>query len=169
MLRYWFLAHKLILAPLAACWVTQGIKSFLAWRRERRWSWEWLYADGGMPSAHSAMVSALAVAVGLCLGFDSAEFAMALVFALIVWHDAMGVRRLAGRHSRLLRELVKKEKIGQMKEELPRSPVGHTPQEVLVGAFIGAMVAFLLLGHGYFVWHLAKRWGAAVFHSRAAF
>ncbi|MGO0122120.1 divergent PAP2 family protein [Desulfothermobacter acidiphilus] len=169
MLHYWFLAHKLILAPLAACWVTQGIKSLLAWRREHRWSWEWLYADGGMPSAHSAMVSALAVAVGLCLGFDSAEFALALVFAFIVWHDAMGVRRVAGKHSHLLRELVQREELETAESDLPRGPVGHTPQEVLVGACIGALVAFFLLGHGHLVWYLAKRWGAVVCHSRAVF
>ncbi|MBC7345493.1 MAG: divergent PAP2 family protein, partial [Clostridia bacterium] len=89
------------------------------WRKERRWCWQWLYADGGMPSAHSAMMTALAAAVGLALGFDSAEFAMSLVFAMIVCRDAMGIRRLAGRHSRLLRELMEREKSREKTDILP--------------------------------------------------
>lgn len=81
---------------------------------------------------------------------------MSLVFAMIVCRDAMGIRRLAGRHSRLLRELMEREKSREKTDILPQVPAGHTPQEVAVGAFIGATVAFLLSGHARPMGHLVR-------------
>ena len=48
-----------------------------------------------MPSSHSAFTSSLAVAIGIEAGFDSALFALALGFALVVMCDAAGIRRAA--------------------------------------------------------------------------
>ncbi len=100
-----------------------------------------------MPSSHSATVSALAVSVGLREGFDSALFAVAAVFALIVMYDATGIRRAAGLHAQLLNQLV--EELQKLVERgFAREPLkellGHTYLEVLVGALLGLLVALSL-------------------------
>lgn len=99
---------------------------------------------GGMPSSHSAVVCSLAVMVGKSLGFDSAEFALALGFAGIVMYDAAGVRRAAGKQASILNKIIATpgmttlEVQGKLVEAL-----GHTPIQVLAGALIGIVVGFI--------------------------
>lgn len=65
-----------------------------------------MIGDGGMPSAHSATVSAMAVSSGILYGFGSFEFAIACMLAIIVMHDAMGVRMETGRQGKILNEMI---------------------------------------------------------------
>ena len=58
-----------------------------------------LWATGGMPSSHSALVVALAITVGIETGFDSPLFAVSAVLAMIVMYDAAGVRQAAGKQA----------------------------------------------------------------------
>lgn len=148
LVKGWLASHKLIAAPLTACGVAQCVKGIYLYLKERCWRWSWLVSDGGMPSAHSAMVTALVAAIGFSLGYDSEEFALALVFALIVLHDAMGVRRLAGKHSRLLKSLLREKGNPTNPVDLPEHPVGYTPHEVLAGALIGLLVAVMVFDRG---------------------
>lgn len=53
--------------------------------KEKRWDLKQLIGSGGMPSSHSATVTALATAVGFHEGFGGPLFATALVLACIVW------------------------------------------------------------------------------------
>lgn len=92
---------------------------------------------GGMPSGHSAFVSALVVVVATREGVGSTAFMMSSVVALIVMYDAVNLRNQAGLHAKVLNSLVK----GADLEE----SLGHTLPEVVVGAFFGALVAFGLL------------------------
>ena len=101
-------------------------------------------ALGGMPSSHSASVSAVATSVGLRVGFDSPIFAVALAFALIVMIDAQSVRRAAGEQARLVNQIVaelfKEHKLSQEKlAEL----LGHTRLEVTLGMVMGILTALL--------------------------
>ena len=104
-----------------------------------------LFGDGGMPSGHSATVSSLATICGLSCGFGSVEFAISGILAIIVCHDAMGVRRQTGKHAEILNELLKSLESGKPMDltEL----VGHTPLQVLMGVLIGIGNACLM----YFV------------------
>ena len=52
--------------------------------KERRWDLKQLIGSGGMPSSHSATVTALALAVGLQEGFGGSMFAISLVIACVV-------------------------------------------------------------------------------------
>ena len=102
------------------------------------------FALGGMPSSHSASVSAVATSVGLRVGFDSPIFAVALAFALIVMIDAQSVRRAAGEQARLVNQIVaelfKEHKLSQEKlAEL----LGHTLMEVMLGMLMGVLTAIL--------------------------
>jgi acid phosphatase family membrane protein YuiD len=79
--------------------LAQALKPFIHHWRTGVFDWHQLAGTGGMPSSHSAMVSALATGVGFEQGFDSAPFAIATIFAMIVTYDASGVRRHAGTHA----------------------------------------------------------------------
>lgn len=98
---------------------------------------------GGMPSSHAALVVALATGVGREMGWESTEFAIALILALIVMYDAAGVRRAVGNQAevlnKLLDEVVHK---GEFREERLKELLGHTPKEVLAGALVGIVVAW---------------------------
>ncbi len=106
-----------------------------------------LFGDGGMPSGHSATVSSLAMITALRMGFGSFEFAMATVFAIVVCHDAMGVRLETGKQAEVLNKIVKafdnltKEKFAHEKLE---EFVGHTPIQVIAGITVGICNALIL-------------------------
>ena len=52
--------------------------------KEKRWDSKRMVSSGGMPSSHSATVTALAVAIGLQDGTGGSAFAIAIVLACVV-------------------------------------------------------------------------------------
>jgi acid phosphatase family membrane protein YuiD len=89
--------NPILLSALIAWATAQVLKVLIELIILKRWNWALLFQAGGMPSSHSAMVSATALSTGLTIGFDSAAFAVASVLAMIVIYDATGVRREAAR------------------------------------------------------------------------
>ncbi|KAH7546773.1 hypothetical protein FEM48_Zijuj01G0236900 [Ziziphus jujuba var. spinosa] len=77
----------------------QFLKLFTTWFKEKRWDSRRMLGSGGMPSSHSATVTALAVAIGLQEGTGGPAFALAVVLACVVMYDASGVRLHAGRQA----------------------------------------------------------------------
>ena len=113
-------------------------------RRTRRIDFQYLASLGGMPSAHSAMVSALAVSVGLNEGFGSTLFVVAFALAIIVMFDASTVRRATGQQARLLNQIVDELfKEHHLSEQKLLELLGHTRTEVLAGMLVGIVVAAL--------------------------
>jgi len=103
-----------------------------------------LLGTGGMPSSHSASVTALSVAVGLGEGFGSALFGAVAFLSLIVMYDATGIRRAAGRQAQILNRVLEDLKdLHKLQGERLKELLGHTPLEVLVGAAYGAFIALL--------------------------
>ncbi|MBN2260871.1 MAG: divergent PAP2 family protein [Clostridiales bacterium] len=105
-----------------------------------------LVGSGGMPSSHTSFVMGLTTALGLDFGWDSAIFALSLVFSLVVMYDASGVRRAVGKQAIILNtmldDLYKHRHIGQEKlKEL----IGHTSYEVLIGAILGIFIANIMM------------------------
>ncbi|XVF21007.1 hypothetical protein REPUB_Repub12eG0053300 [Reevesia pubescens] len=88
----------LVMAFLAFA-LAQSLKLFTNWFKERRWDSKRMIDSGGMPSSHSATVTALAVAIGLQDGTGGPAFAIAVVLACVVMYDASGVRLHAGRQA----------------------------------------------------------------------
>ena len=126
--------------------LAQFLKIFTSWYKEKRWDSKRLLDSGGMPSSHSATVSALAVAIGLQEGAGSTAFAVAVVLACIVMYDASGVRLHAGRQAELLNQIV-----CELPPEHPcsnvrplRDSLGHTPLQVVAGGTLGCIIAFLM-------------------------
>jgi len=137
--------NKVFIVTLAAWMIAQAIKVFLGVIWQRRFDFRWLVGTGGMPSSHAAGAACLATNLGLAYGFDTAYFALAASFAIVVMFDAQGVRRSTGRQARILNKVM--DDIywqGRISEGRLRELVGHTPIEVLAGALLGIAVAFLL-------------------------
>jgi acid phosphatase family membrane protein YuiD len=86
------LQNKIIITALVGWCSAQVIKTILHLCVNKKFVWERLFGDGGMPSGHSATVVSVAVATGLYEGFNSAAFAVAMIVAIVVMHDAMNVR-----------------------------------------------------------------------------
>ncbi|KAL7110402.1 hypothetical protein ACP275_05G023800 [Erythranthe tilingii] len=141
-----FTNYPLISAFLAFA-IAQSIKFVASWYKENRWDLKQLVGSGGMPSSHSATVTALAVAVGLQEGFGGSTFAVALILAFVVMYDATGVRLHAGRQAEVLNQIVCELPAEHpLAESRPlRELLGHTPPQVVAGAVLGLFTA--TLGH----------------------
>jgi len=140
-------AWRYLIPPLLAWGIAQFLKVALVSARQRRLNLRVLAETGGMPSSHSALVTGLTFGIGRINGFNSAPFAIALIFAFVVMYDAAGVRRAAGRQAAVLNRLV--EDLVAMRgiqEDRLRELLGHTPVEVLVGAALGAAVGLIPIG-----------------------
>ena len=84
--------HVLVVA-LIACLAAQIMKLPIELVKNRKFNLQYLVTTGGMPSAHSSFVGALAAEVGQTMGWESPDFAIAAIFAIIVMYDAAGVRQ----------------------------------------------------------------------------
>ncbi|KAK2636715.1 hypothetical protein Ddye_031507 [Dipteronia dyeriana] len=136
-----------LISALASFAVAQFIKFFTLWYRERRWDLKQLVGSGGMPSSHSATVTALAMAIGFQEGFGGPLFSVALVLACVVMYDATGVRLQAGRQAEVLNQIVYELPAEHpLAESRPlRELLGHTPPQVIAGGLLGIITA--AVGH----------------------
>ncbi|KAL0906720.1 hypothetical protein M5K25_025236 [Dendrobium thyrsiflorum] len=134
-----------LISALLAFALAQSTKFFATWFKERRWDPKRLVGSGGMPSSHSATVTAVAIAVGFQDGFGSSLFAAALVFACVVMYDAFGVRLHAGKQAEVLNQIVYELPAEHpLAETRPlRELLGHTPAQVVAGAILGISTAII--------------------------
>ncbi len=142
--------NHILISALWAMILAQWLKVPLLYIKKGVWDWQISISTGSMPSSHSSFVVALATAVGLSEGFDSAVFAVACVFALITVHDAIKVRGESGKQAKVINDLVadlsslyvtlnikeQKEREKKLKEL-----IGHTTSEVVGGVILGIVVA----------------------------
>ncbi len=140
------LKNEVLWCVLVAWFIAQFSKPFVQYVRTREWAWSWFFSAGGMPSTHSAIMTAATVALGMQLGFDSAEFALSVAICMVVLYDAAGVRRQAGEHARVINAIIDDLAHGHpLKEENLKELLGHTPGEVIVGTVVGITVAILIM------------------------
>ena len=139
-------SRNYIFGTTVAAWlIAQSLKVVLGVFREKRFNFRWFVGTGGMPSSHAAGVSALSTSIGVSYGFDSALFAVTLVFSIIVLFDAQGVRYAAGKQAEVLNKMLddiywKK----RLDEKELKEFLGHTPVEVFAGIALGIFVSLLL-------------------------
>ncbi|MGL5065705.1 MAG: divergent PAP2 family protein [Microcoleus sp.] len=137
--------HVLVIS-LIACLSAQVLKLPIELVKNRKFNLRNLVTTGGMPSAHSAFVGALAAGVGQTVGWESPEFAIATIFAIIVMYDAAGVRQAAGKQARILNQLIDEffdEEDHNFNEARLKELLGHTPFQVLVGLGLGITISWL--------------------------
>ncbi len=139
--------NQIFISAFWAWLIAQVLKTIIYACINHRLSAERLIGSGGMPSSHSSTVCALATSSAIIYGGNSFEFGMALIFAIIIMHDASGVRREAGNHAKILNEIMEtlihpnKE---LSSEERLKEFVGHTPLQVGAGAILGIIIALFV-------------------------
>ena len=143
---YGFLCNPLFLSALASWLTSQLIKTvialcFRAISGFKQLVETLLWRTGGMPSSHSALVSAVTTSIAFKYGASSDLFIFSCCFSLIVVRDAMGVRRRSGQQAHALNDLGKQvsEKL-DVDYEPVKETRGHKPIEVVVGLALGVAI-----------------------------
>ena len=140
--------NRIFISAALGWFVAQVLKTLIHMFITKQFVMERMVGSGGMPSSHSATVCGLATAVGIRYGGGSYEFAMAAILAIVVMHDAMGVRMETGRQGRVLNEML--EVFTNMGKQISAEArlkefVGHTPLQVLMGAILGIIIAVIVM------------------------
>lgn len=154
------LTNRVLIAGISGWATAQVLKAILYTILNREFSLERLFGDGGMPSGHSATVSAMAMMSLLHYGVGSFEFAVTAMLAIIVMHDAMGVRLETGKQAEVINELrglleeiiddfhteetLDKKFQKVFSEEKLKEYVGHTPIQVAAGCILGILIGWIL-------------------------
>lgn len=138
--------NPVLVAAVMGWFIAQVLKTIIHLMITKEWVWERMVGSGGMPSSHSATVAALATAAGMQYGGGSFEFAMSVIMAIIVMHDAMGVRRETGIQAIVLNEMM--DLFKEMGKKMPiedklKEFVGHTPLQVWMGALLGICIGVM--------------------------
>ena len=143
------LTNPVLFIPGISWVIAQILKTIINAIVNKKISFSRLVGDGGMPSGHSATVTSLAVMCGLNAGFDSVIFGFATVFAIVVMHDALGVRRETGKQAVSIIKMAEilndylSEHNERIKTDKLKVLVGHTPWQVVCGSLLGAVIAIL--------------------------
>lgn len=142
------LGNKILITGAVSWIISQILKTIIHLIVNHKIVMERLMGDGGMPSSHSATVASVATATGIHCGLGSPEFAIALFMAIIVMHDARGVRRETGKQAVVINNMVEWfVELGNSDmtpEETLKEFVGHTPMQVLAGGLLGVIVACIV-------------------------
>ena len=146
----WFLSlltNPFLITSTSSWLIAQVVKTVIHAIVNKKLDMTRLFGDGGMPSGHSATVTSLATFSALVYGTGSFQFAVCAILAIIVCHDATGVRLETGKQALLLNELIKAFEV-LTTEKLPevklKEFVGHTPIQVLAGIIVGISNAFFM-------------------------
>ncbi len=145
-----------LISSLVAIFFAQFVKVPIQYIVSRKLDWSLITSTGGMPSSHSAAVTALTTGVALDQGMNSSLFAVSMIFAIITMFDATGVRRHAGEQATVLNQLVidfntfvEEAKLWQKKPEQEKQKklkelLGHQPIEVFFGGLTGILISLIL-------------------------
>ncbi len=143
------LVTNFVLASAVFGWfIAQMLKVVTGIFRTKKFSFvEMFFGTGGMPSSHTAAVTALSCAVAIRHGLGSTAFAICAILAMIVMRDATGMRRQVGEQAKalnlILQELVEA-KDPQVTQKALDELAGHTPLQVAAGVVVGVIVPFLV-------------------------
>lgn len=149
------ISHNVILvAPITAWFIAQVLKTIIYLVLNKQFVAERIVGGGGMPSAHSATVCALATTVAIKCGLASTQFAICAIFATVTMYDAMGVRRETGRQGEVLNDLIdifKKMGTEVGPDKALKELIGHSPLQVIIGATLGVVVAIIMCNMNFFM------------------
>ncbi len=132
------LNNQVLFWSLISCLTAQLLKIIFNFFIEGKFRFKVIFETGGMPSSHSALVSALTAGLGWEIGFDNSVFALAVGVSLIVMYDASGIRRSAGLQAQALNKI---SKILDEKTDLDlKEKLGHTKLQVVIGSVLGPLI-----------------------------
>jgi acid phosphatase family membrane protein YuiD len=136
--------HKIGIAAITSGLVAQGFKVVFDLFRSRRIHLLRFFDNGGMPSSHTALVTALTFGAWHLFGVDSSIFSVTLIFSLYFVFEAAGLRQEVGNQAKVLNDLVDELRATRhVDRSRLKELVGHTWGEVLGGFVLGIIVAYL--------------------------
>lgn len=141
------ITNQFLLVSLSSWFLAQVIKTVLYAIEIKKLDITRLFGDGGMPSGHSATVTSLATFCGLQFGFGSFQFAVTAILAIIVCHDAMGVRLETGKQAEVINDILEAFELltpKKISEANLKEFVGHTPIQVMAGILLGIVNALVM-------------------------
>jgi acid phosphatase family membrane protein YuiD len=129
-----FFSSYLFIIPLFVGLLAEVTKILMEGITKGTWH-EGIFRSGGMPSSHSALVTSLLIVVGKKLGIGSPEFAISIVFACVVWYDAVSSRRAIGEQAKVLNRLQHWKHFSER--------LGHSLRQVIGGIVFGAVITIV--------------------------
>lgn len=130
-----------IIKPLIAWAIAQTLKTIIYSVTNKELDLERMIGSGGMPSAHSAVVSCLTTSIYLDSGYNSQVFAISLIFSLIIIYDATNVRMSVGRQAQILNKMLHEYQMSHVFDGIKlKELIGHTPFEVIIGVILGVII-----------------------------
>ena len=146
----WFIelvTNPFLLTGVTSWLIAQVAKTIIHALLNKKLDMSRLFGDGGMPSGHSATVVSMATISALVYGAGSFQFALAAILAIIVCHDATGVRLETGKQAIIINEMIEifEELKAPLETEIKlKEFVGHSPVQVLAGMLLGIVNAFVM-------------------------
>ena len=142
------LRNPVAMSGFFAWFLAQGLKPLVSYFSTRKWDWMLIINPGGMPSSHSALMTAVTTAIGLTVGWITPVYALSLAITGVVVYDAMGVRRQAGiqatRINKLVEEVFNKTASTEDVIEQLKEIIGHSPTEAIGGVAFGFVTAMIV-------------------------
>jgi acid phosphatase family membrane protein YuiD len=130
-----FITSYIFIAVILAWLSSVFIKWIIHFIRGEKHKLSEAFANGGMPSSHSALVSSLSAAIFFVDGLSSV-FYLSVMVAVIVMSDAFRVRRNLG---------VQGDSLNKLLIKLKQNPInvvhGHSFFQVFIGALWGILVS----------------------------
>jgi len=140
--------NKVLISACVAWLVAQVLKTVIEGLVNGDWRFERMWGSGGMPSSHAATVSSLVITTAINYGPNSFNFTISFLFAVIVLHDARGVRLETGKQAEIINAIMRFLRMEDHTINLPATDlkelIGHTPLQVGVGSVIGIIVGLLI-------------------------
>ena len=139
--------HPWFMSAFLAAISAQFLKMVVVWWQTGKLDFRRaLRSSGGMPSTHSALVSALSLAICMTDGFDAPYSMVAVGLSAIVLIDAATLRRAAGEHAKLLNRIVAHlntiNEEDRLEAQRLEERLGHSRREVIAGVLWGCFVAW---------------------------
>jgi hypothetical protein len=139
------ITNRIFYITFSSWFLAQTLKVIFYFIKFKKFDFRLFIGTGGMPSSHTAAVTAGTVTVGLSQGWDSPVFMVCLLYCIVVISDAMGVRRAAGRQASILNKMMDEMWKNEFKyEKRLKEWLGHTPLEAVAGMIIGIILPVIM-------------------------
>ncbi len=135
------LLDPILLSPILAWFLSQGLKNIVFWKKDKKISRKYIFSDGGMPSAHSAVMASLTTVIGFTQGLTPL-FYLAFFVSLVIFRDATGVRLQTAKQAKAINLLFQKTDIH---EDALKELIGHTRRQVIAGIIVGVFATAVTL------------------------
>ncbi|MEK7607027.1 MAG: divergent PAP2 family protein [Patescibacteria group bacterium] len=134
------LASPIVWSTFFAMFTAQCIKSLLSWKQDGHFHWRYIFLTAGMPSSHTAVVTALSTSLYLSEG-PTHLFIVAGTLSLIVIRDVIGDKAFAQAQENIVNKIFDRITHGQYEAARWNTLIGHTLKEVVAGFLLGIAVA----------------------------